>query len=85
MLMKNRNVWSRLFVAGTLAIAMGSFSLEANASTEITPPVGQLKLSQMTIESTQCPFSTVAKAGIDEENQPAIRKKSPGAISIAAE
>lgn len=82
--MKKQSALNKVAAIAVLTILAGFASGEARASSEA--PTGQLKLSQMSLESTQCPFTSVAKSSIGEEQKPATpAKASTQAISIAAE
>ena len=68
----------RIGFVAALAIAVGAFSAQVHAE--------ELKLSQMNLESTKCPFSSAEdKLAIGDEQQPAAPKSAHSTTSIAAE
>ena len=72
------NQQKRTGLLAALAIAVGAISAQVHAE--------ELKLSQMNLESTQCPFSSAEdKLAIGDEQQPEAPKSAHSATSIAAE
>ena len=78
MTMKKQITWKRVLILAGLAIVAGTALTRAHAE--------ELKLSQMNLESTKCPFSSAEdKLAIGDEQQPVAPKPANQATSIAAE